>query len=80
MDNQAVFTIEDSKYSESHRIGQTEGEGGHSVKSITLYDRSGLMVTVKGDLTKDELEILEHEVNTTMSSILKFRKFGGGSK
>ena len=47
------------------------------MKSITLYDRSGLMVTVKGDLTKDELEILEHEVNTTMSSILKFRKFGG---
>ena len=47
------------------------------MKSITLYNRSGLMVTVKGDLTKDELEILEHEVTTTMSSILKFRKFGG---
>ena len=50
------------------------------MKSITLYDRSGLIVTVKGDFTKDELEILEHEVYSTISSILKFRKFGGGSR
>ena len=46
----------------------------------TLFERSGLIVTVKGDLSRDELEILEHEVRTTIVDIIKFRKFGGGSR
>ena len=79
MDCQALFTNEDSEYSESHRIGQAEGEGGHKMKSITLYDRSGLRVTVKGDLTRKEIEILEHEVGLTISVIMRSRKFGGAS-
>ena len=45
-----------------------------------LYEKSGLTIIVKGDLAKDELEILEHEVRTTILDIIKFRKFGGGSK
>ncbi len=49
------------------------------MKSITLYDRSGLRVTVKGDLTRKEIEILEHEVGLTISVIMRSRKFGGAS-
>ena len=50
------------------------------MKPITIYDRSGIIVSVKGDFTRDELEILEQESNSTISCILKFRKFGGGLK
>ena len=45
-----------------------------------LYEKSGLTIIVKGDLAKDELVILEHEVKATILDILKFRKFGGGSR
>ena len=44
----------------------------------TLFERSGLTITVKGELTKEEIEILEYEVKTTILDILKFRKLGGG--
>ncbi len=46
----------------------------------TLFERSGLTIVVKGELTREEIEILEHEVKTTILDILKFRKFGGGVK
>lgn len=46
----------------------------------TLFERSGLTITVKGELTREELEILEHEVKITVMDILKFRKFGSGSR
>ena len=45
-----------------------------------LFDKSGLKITVCGKLNADEFEILREEVNTTISGILKFRKFGGGSR
>ncbi len=46
----------------------------------TLFERSGLTIIVKGELTKEEIKILEHEVKTTILDILKFRQFGGGSR
>ncbi len=46
----------------------------------TLFERSGLTIVVKGELTREEIEILEHEVKTTILDILKFRKFGGGTE
>lgn len=45
--------------------------------SITLYEKSGLTIIVKGDFSSDELEILRQEVKATVLDILKFRKFGG---
>ena len=48
--------------------------------AITLYNQSGLKVTVSGNFSKEELEILEYEIRFTMSGILKFRKLGGGSR
>lgn len=43
---------------------------------ITLYEKYGLRITVNGDLNRKEFEVLEHEIRSTVSSILKFRKFG----
>ena len=47
------------------------------MSSILLYEKSGLKVTASGHFTKEELEVLEYEIRSTMSGILKFRKFGG---
>ena len=44
--------------------------------TVTLYEKSGLTITVKGDFTSDELEILRQEVRATILDILKFRKYG----
>ena len=44
--------------------------------TLTLYEKSGLSIIVKGDFTSDELKILSYEVRTTVLDILKFRKFG----
>lgn len=49
------------------------------MESVILYEKSGVTITVRGELTSDELEILKHEVKTTILDILKFRKFGGDS-
>ena len=50
---------------------------GPEMSSILLYEKSGLKVTASGHFTKEELEVLEYEIRSTMSGILKFRKFGG---
>lgn len=47
------------------------------MKSITLFEKSGLKVIVNGELTTEEIEILTHEVKSTILDILKYRKFGG---
>lgn len=48
------------------------------MKSVTLYEKNGLTVTVNGEFSKEELEVLSYEANSTMSSILRARKYGGG--
>ena len=46
----------------------------------TIFEKSGLRITVVGSLTKKELEILKYEIDSTISGILKFRKFEGDSE
>ena len=50
------------------------------MNSKVLFEKSGFKIAVYGELNADEFEILQEEVNTTISGILKFRKFGGGSR
>ena len=50
------------------------------MNSKILFEKSGFKITVSGELNADEFEILQEEVNTTISGILKFRKFGGDKR
>lgn len=44
-----------------------------------LYENADIKVEVSGTFTKEELNILEYEVRSTVSSIIKYRIFEGRS-
>ena len=80
MDCQALFELQNWSHTKGHKEGQTGREGAVIMPQHTLFERSGLTIVVQGELTREEIEILEHEVKTTILDILKFRKFGGGTE
>ena len=46
----------------------------------TLFENFGIKIAIDGSLSEEELSILQYEINSTIASILKNRKFGGEGK